>query len=157
MRIQAHIESLQQRLVQEATSTIVRQSLKDLGYAVEEVADTLFVEGGVVHFRKAGWGDYVVRMRVDAKGAAANFNVLRAVEPGDNERSVLDHIAEDRWCAEFPALLNALEIRGVHMNVTRRLEAGEVPVQLVERSKLPHFTEEDAPTPAAQPLARALK
>lgn len=156
MRIQAHIESLQQRLVQEATSTILRQSLKDLGYAVEEVADTLFVEGGVVHFKKAGWGDYMVRMRVDAKGNAANFNVIRAVEPGDNERSVLDHIAEDRWCAEFPALLDALEIRGVHMSVTRRLEAGEVPVQLVERSKLPRFAEEDAPSPAAKPLAREL-
>jgi len=70
---------------------------------------------------------------------------------------VLDHLAEDRWCAEFPALLGALEIRGVHMSVTRRLEAGEVPVQLVERSKLPRFTEDEAPPPAAKPVARELK
>lgn len=157
LRIQTHVAAVQQRMVQEATATIVRQSLKDLGYEVEEVADTLFVEGGVVHFRKTGWGDYMVRMRIEPQGAAANFNVIRAVEPGDNERSVLDHIAEDRWCAEFPALLNALEIRGVHMHVTRRLEGGEVPVQLVERGKLPRFAEEDAPSPAVKPLARELK
>ena len=156
-RIQLHIEALQQQLVQEATATIVRQSLKDLGYEVEDVADTLFVAGGVMHFRKSGWGDYMVRMRVDAHGGAANFNVIRAVDAGDNERSVLDHIAEDRWCAEFPALLNALEIRGVRMNVTRRLEAGEVPVQLVERDRLPRFAEDDAPAPGAKPLARKLQ
>lgn len=156
-RIQAYVESMRQELVQEATATIVWQSLKDLGYEVEEVADTLFVEGGVAHFRKAGWGDYMVRMRVEAKGGAANFNVVRAVDPCDNEPSVMDHIAEDRWCAEFPALLNALEIRGVRMNVTRRLEAGAVPVQRVERNRLPRFAEEEAPASAVKPRAREIK
>ena len=156
-RIQAHIAALQQRQVQEATAVIVEQSLKDLGYQVEEVADTLFVEGGVVQFRRQGWGNYMVRMRIDAKAGSANFNVIRAVAAGDNERSVLDHIAEDRWCAEFPALLKALEARGVQLNVTRRLEAGELPVQLVEAGKLPKFAEEDNATHTAKPLAREIK
>lgn len=156
-RIQAHIEALQKQQVQEATAVIVEQSLKDLGYQVEEVASTLFVEGGVVHFRRQGWGDYMVRMRIDAKTSAANFNVIRAVEAGNNERSVLDHLAEDRWCAEFPALLQALEIRGVSMQVTRRLEAGELPVQLVEASKLPKFADEETSPPAAKPLTREIK
>lgn len=156
LRIQAHLEAVQRQLVQEATTTIVRQSLKDLGYEVEDVADTLFVEGGVMHFRKAGWGDYMVRMRVAARGVSANFNVIRAVDPGDNERSVLDHIAEDRWCAEFPALLKALEVRGIRMNVNRRLEAGEAPVQRVGRDQLPRFADEDDTAPVAQPQARRL-
>ena len=51
-RIQAHVQALQQQQVQQATATIVERSLKDLGYQVEEVGSTLFVEGGVVHFRK---------------------------------------------------------------------------------------------------------
>jgi hypothetical protein len=156
-RIQAHIESLQRRLVQEATATIVEQSLKDLGYQVEEVAHTLFVEGGVVHFRRPGWGDHMVRMRVDRQGGAANFNVVRAAGPGSNERSVLDHIAEDRWCTEFPALLNALEVRGVRLNVTRRLAAGELPVQLVERSKLPAFADEETAARSAPLRQREIK
>ncbi len=156
-RIQRHVEALQKRQVQEATAVIIEQSLKDLGYQVEEVADTLFVEGGVVHFRRQGWGEYMVRMRIDAKAGSANFNVIRAVEAGNNERSVLDHIAEDRWCAEFPALLKALEARGVQLNVTRRLQAGELPVQLVEAGKLPKFADEDNATRTAQPLAREIK
>lgn len=143
-QVQRHIEAVQKQQVQEATSVLVLQSLQDLGYQVEAVSDTLFVEGGVLHFRRQGWGNYMVRMRVDAKAESANFNVVRAVAQGANERSVLDHLAEDRWCAEFPALLQALEVRGIHLQVTRRLEAGEVPVQLVDAAKLPSFAEEDA-------------
>ncbi len=143
MRIQKRVESVQSQAVQEASALILRQSLKDLGYQVEEVASTLFVEGGVVHFRRQGWDNYMVRMRVDPKAGTTNFNVIRAVEEADNERSVLDHLAEDRWCAEFPALLQALDVRGIHLNVTRRLEAGELPVQLVQKNKLPKFAEEE--------------
>ncbi|HZX32155.1 MAG TPA: hypothetical protein VFF03_12455 [Rhodocyclaceae bacterium] len=157
LKVQAHAEAVQRRLVQEATATIVEQSLKDLGYQVDEVGDTLFVEGGVVHFRRPGWGDYLVRMRIDAAAGTANFNVIRAVDAGNNERSVLDHLAEDRWCAEFPALLRALEARGVRLAVTRRLAAGELPVQLVARDKLPRFADEADRPAAAQPLAREIK
>ena len=153
-RIQAHAAFTQQRLVQQATATIVRQSLKDLGYQVEDVADTLFVEGGVLHFRKPGWGDHMVRLRVDAQAGTANFNVVRAIDATVNEQSVLDHLAEDRWCAEFPALLAALAARGVRLDVARRLGAGELPVQLVERARLPRFTDEEA-APTGKPRARS--
>lgn len=156
-RIQAHVEALQQQQVQAATATIVEQSLKDLGYQVEEIGSTLFVEGGVVHFRRPGWGDYMVRMRVDAKASTANFNVVRAVTAGQNERSVLDHLAEDRWCSEFPALLKALQARGVQLDVTRRLAAGELPVQMVDADKLPKFADEEVGAPAVtQGLQRKL-
>ena len=64
------LASCQKRSLDKATATIVAQSLKDLGYEVEDIPDTLFVEGGVVHFRRKGWGDYMIRMRVDAKKSA---------------------------------------------------------------------------------------
>ena len=156
-RIQAHVEKTHRRLVEEATATVIRRSLEDLGYQVEGVPETLFVEGGVAHFRRRDWGDYMVRMRVDAGTSGANFNVVRAVDASNNEPSVLDRIAEDRWCAEFPALAKALEARGVRFDVTRRLSAGEVPVQLVERGKLPKFTQEESHAPRAKPRARTLK
>jgi len=110
-----------------------------------------------VHFRRRDWGDYMVRLRVDAATGEANFNVVRAVDAGVSERSVLDHIAEDRWCAEFPALLKTLEARGVRLDVTRRLAAGELPVQLVERRKLPKFAQEESGAPIARPLGRKMK
>lgn len=155
-RIHAYIEALQKRTVQEATATVVEQTLKDLGYQVEEIGSTLFVEGGVVHFRRQGWGEHMVRMRVNAEAVSANFNVIRSVaESGSHEISVRDHLAEDRWCSEFPKLKEALEVRGVRLNVTRQLAAGEVPVQLVESSKLPKFTEEESV--AANPQLQSLQ
>ena len=141
LRIQKRVESVQSQAVQEASALVLQQSLQDLGYQVEDVSSTLFVEGGVVHFRRQGWDNYMVRMRVDARAGTTNFNVIRAVDEANNERSVLDHLAEDRWCAEFPALLQALDVRGIHLNVTRRLEAGELPVQLVHKDKLPQFAD----------------
>ena len=155
--VQLHQESLERARLQQATAAIVGQTLQDLGYQVDGVGHTLFVEGGVAHFRRADWGDYMVRMRVDAHGSSVNFNVVRAVEEGQNERSVLDHLAEDRWCAEFPTLLKALEVRGVQLQVTRRLQAGELPVQMVARERLPQFAQEDAPMTHAKPLTRTLK
>jgi hypothetical protein len=155
-RVQAHAAAISQQQVQEASAIVLEQSLLDLGYQVEDVTDTLFVDGGIIHFRRRDWGNYMVRMRVDAKAGAANFNVIRAVQAGENERSVLDHLAEDRWCAEFPALLKALEARGLALQVTRRLEAGELPVQLVEHGKLPRFAEEEHAAPGRKPLTREL-
>ncbi len=155
-RVQAYAAAIQQQQVQEASAIVLEQSLMDLGYQVESVSSTLFVDGGMLHFRRQDWGNYMVRMRVDAKTSAANFNVVRAVAAGENERSVLDHLAEDRWCAQFPALLKALEARGLSLQVTRRLEAGELPVQLVEHSKLPHFADEEAAAPSRTPLTRKL-
>ena len=141
-QIQTHIAAVGQRMAQEAAAVIVAQALKDLGYQVEEIGATLFVEGGVVHFRRPDWGNYLVRMRVNAKTNEANFNVIRAVAEQNNEVSVLDHLAEDRWCSEFPTLMQTLAARGVHLQVSRRLEAGEVPVQQVLAGKLPQFADE---------------
>lgn len=157
LQIQQRVETAQAHAVQEASALILQQSLKDLGYQVEEVSSTLFVEGGVVHFRRQGWENYMVRMRIDAKANTANFNVIRAVEGASNERSVLDHLAEDRWCAEFPALLQALAARGLNLNVTRRLQAGELPVQQVESHKLPCFSDEESASQRSQLKSRELK
>ncbi|MFV0371306.1 MAG: hypothetical protein ACK5JI_06655 [Azonexus sp.] len=151
------IQAYQREAAEKASALVLEHTLRELGYQVEPIAETLFVEGGVVHFRRAGWGDYQVRLRLDAAGKSVNFNIVRAVDAGDNERSVLDHVAEDRWCAEFPALLRALGERGLRLEVTRRLEAGELPVQLVERSRLPRFAESEANRPQRAPLARELR
>lgn len=142
-QVQSWIELQQKRQVQEATAFVLEHTLQELGYQVDEVKETLFVEGGMLHFRRAGWGNYMVRLRADAKSETVNFNVVRAVTEGDNERSVLDHLAEDRWCSEFPALLRALEAQGIKLTVTRHLAAGELPVQMVDAAKLPAFSDEE--------------
>lgn len=155
-QIQRLAEAEQRRELQQAQALVLEQSLKDLGYQVEPVTHTLFVQGGVVHFRRSDWGAYMVRLRVAAQGESINFNVVRAVQEGQHERSVLDHLAEDRWCAEFPSLLKALEARGLHLEVTRRLQAGEVPVQCVPDGQLPTFADEHVVRPQAAPQSRSL-
>lgn len=142
LELRLRVQQVQTAALAQAQALVLEQSLLDLGYQVEEVGQTLFVEGGVVLFRRPGWGAYMVRLRLDPKRQMANFNVIRAVTAGENERSVLDHLAEDRWCTEFPALLQALAERGLKLDVTRRLQAGELPVQFVPAEKLPVFTDE---------------
>ncbi len=140
---------------QAAASLVLQESLRDLGYDVDDIGATLFVDGGTVHFRRKGWDNYFVRMRVDARERTTNFNVVRARGDEENaERRRQDALAEDRWCAEFPRLMQTLAARGLELDVTRRLEAGEVPVQVVDAAQLPAVAAEDAAAPRAAPRAR---
>lgn len=140
---------------QEAISLVLEQSLRDLGYEVDDISQTMFVSGGMAHFQKQAWQNYYVRMRVNTAEKSVNFNVVRAQSSGDAAQDKrLDYLAEDRWCAEFPALLKTLEARGVKLNVTRLLQAGEVPVQVVDAATLPvaRAEEEHRRTAAAKQM-----
>jgi hypothetical protein len=136
----------------EAAALVLEQSLKDLGYAVDGIGETLFVEGGVAHFQKAGWNDYFVRLRVDAGRGSLNFNVVRAGTAGEDRRHE-DLLAEERWCAEFPRLQATLAARGIAVDVTRMLGAGEVPVQVVPAASLPEQAGEDKRRQITHPKA----
>jgi len=139
-----------------AAALVLQESLRDLGDEVEDIESTLFVDGGAVHFRRAGWDRYFVRLRVDRNERTVNFNVVRARGAEENaERRRQDALAEDRWCAEFPRLMQTLASRGLTLDVTRRLEAGEIPVQVVDPARLPVIAAlDDATRPRAAPKAR---
>lgn len=143
---------------QSAAAVVLTESLRDLGYEVEDIEATLFADGGAAHFRRAGWENYFVRLRVDPAGRSINFNVVRASGDEENaERRRQDALAEDRWCAEFPKLLQTLAARGLALDVTRRLEAGAVPVQVVDPASLPAIAaEDDGARPRNVPQARKL-
>ena len=128
----------------DAAALVLEQSLKDLGYAVEDIEETLFVEGGVAHFQRAEWGDYFVRLRIDPKRSSMNFNVVRAGTTGE-DRQHEDLLAEERWCSDFPKLFETLKARGIPINVTRLLQAGEAPVQVVDAASLPERGHEERP------------
>lgn len=134
LRIQQHNAQREQ----EAAALVLEQSLRDLGYTVEGVSDTFFVEGGVAHFQRHGWDEYFVRLRLNAQDRTFNFNVVRAKGAQETaERRRLDYLAEDRWCREFPKLLETLAARGIALDVKRLLGAGELPVQAVDPASLP--------------------
>ena len=135
-----------------AAAVVLEQSLRDLGYDVDGIAETLFVEGGVAHIRKPGWEDYFVRVRVDAARTAINFNVVRPGTAGDDRRQQ-DMLAEERWCSEFPVLQKTLAARGLNLAVTRMLAAGAVPVQVVDAASLPAVAGEEERRDVRQPKA----
>lgn len=147
-----------ERAEQSAAAIVLTQSLRDLGYEVEDIEATLFGGGGTTHFRRAGWDNYFVRLRVDPAARSINFNVVRA--SGDADSASLrrqDALAEDRWCAEFPKLMQTLEARGLKLEVTRQLEAGAVPVQVVDAASLPRIAQQDDAAPRAAPKARPVR
>ena len=67
-----------ERQEQAAAALVLQESLRDLGYDVDDIEATLFVDGGTVHFRREGWDNYFVRLRVDPRERTVNFNVVRA-------------------------------------------------------------------------------
>lgn len=138
----ATVQAERERQQQVAIGVVLEQSLRDLGYEVSDIAQTLFVSGGLVHFQKAAWQNYHVRMRVNPKDQTVNFNVVRPKDDATADTRQ-DYLAEDRWCSEFPTLLKTLAARGVKLNVTRLLQAGEVPVQAVDPATLPVMKQEE--------------
>jgi hypothetical protein len=147
-----------ERAEHEAAAFVLETSLRDLGYAVEDIGETLFVEGGVVHFQKRGWGGYFVRLRIDGERRTANFNVVRAGAPSEGDQRRADHLAEDRWCAEMPRLFETLRSRGLNLDLQRHIAAGQLPVQVVDASSLPRLaTAEETAVRRKQELARPLR
>jgi len=95
-------------------------------------------------------------MRVGAEDKTLNFNVVRARGAADSaERKRIDAMAEDRWCSEFPIMLETLKARGITLDVKRLLGAGELPVQVVDAASLPTAASEEHRR--ATPMQREVK
>ena len=150
------VAEMRKRVEEEAAAQVLEQSLRDLGYEVDGVESTFFVEGGMAHFQRHGWGEYFVRLRVGVQDRTLNFNVVRAKGAQENaERQRMDYLAEDRWCSEFPKLLDTLAARGIQLDVKRLLGAGELPVQVVDSATVPATQVE--PSQRTRDKLRAMK
>lgn len=125
----------ERRLMRERAAAIIRTSLENQGYVVEPVEHTLFVRGGTVHFRKAGWGDgYYMRLRVDQQHM--NFNMVRVDDEAGAVSNTTDVAMEHAWCDGFSRVQDAFADAGLRTSVTRQLAAGDKPVQRVTADSL---------------------
>jgi hypothetical protein len=98
-----------------------------------------------------------VRLRVDPAQRSINFNVVRASGDADSaERRRQDVLAEDRWCASSRSSCRRSRRVGSSSPVTRELDAGAVPVQVVDAASLPRIAQEDDAAPRAAPKARPI-
>jgi hypothetical protein len=128
---------------------ILEDTLRDLGYEVEGIAQTLFAEGGTVFFQGKGWNEYYMRLRVSPERGSLHFNMVRAadtVAPAQRDPEM-----EQQWCAGYPELMRTLAARGIAATPLRALAAGALAVEQVQRNALPKpqsRTERQAAPPA---------
>lgn len=116
-------------------SDVLEATLRDLGYTVEGIAETLFAEGGTVHFQGRGWDDYFMRLRVSPERGSLHFNMVRADDaPASAQR---DLEMEQQWCNHYPELMRNLAARGIEATPLRALAAGSFEVEAVRRDALP--------------------
>ena len=136
-----HEEQLE---MQEAASCIVRDALKDLGYDVTPIENTLFMDGGKAYFRKAGWNNYYVQLMVRPEENKLNFNVVKIDDQADEHQpSVKEDIeAENAWCSGYNQLMDTFKARGLEMELIRHLPVGKVPVPHVNSEEV-HLTSID--------------
>lgn len=125
-------QEITQRVDDVEVANILAESLKEMDYEVGTISDTLFVEGGVTHFRDATWEDnYYVEMAVEPKSKKMDFHM---VYTGNTmHTSMEDKKTEDDWCGDFIDLQHILASKGISIEVTNHLGAGEVPVHVVDK------------------------
>lgn len=117
----------------EYASEVIPQVLTDLGYEVESGFSTLFVERGIMHFQKPGWGEYGVRLRVENE--RVDFGVVRGSEPRGRtarEQRVRDTEIEAAWCAELPDVVDSLKAHGIDMRIGEQAFPGDRPIEIVD-------------------------
>lgn len=114
---------------------VLEATLKDLGYAVEGIGDTLFAEGGVVHFQGKGWNDHFMRLQVRPERGEMYFRMVCSADA--DVTPAADTEMERRWCAGYPELLKTLSERGIESTTLRALAPGQIVVEKVPADTLP--------------------
>src|SRR5207248_1928260 len=111
----------------------LRESLEEIGCAVEPDFEVTLVRDGMAHVQRPGWEDLAVRVRTNPRDNTMSFNL---VTPRDGTASDLATV-EQQWCGAVDDLLPALADRGVEVAVTRRSEEGTAEAQQVDPARYP--------------------
>jgi DNA repair exonuclease SbcCD ATPase subunit len=129
------LEQSAQRRRDAKAAAILGATLRDLGYEVDGIAQTLFAEGGAVHFQARGWNDYFMRLRVSPDRQTLHFNMVRSADAPTSAARDLE--MEQQWCRGYPELMKTLAARGIETEPLRAVAAGSFAVQAVLPDSLP--------------------
>jgi hypothetical protein len=116
-------------------ASILEATLNDLGYEVDGISQTLFADGGALHFQGRGWNDHFMRLQVSADRKTLHFNMVRAADAPASEARDLE--MEQQWCRGYPELMKTLAARGIETEPLRAVSAGSFAVQAVRPETLP--------------------
>jgi hypothetical protein len=145
----------------EFAHTALTDSLMELGYQIGEPFETTLAATGHT-FQREEWGDYHANLRLDPDSQRLSVHMVRAGEPGDQadaDQLAADHTMEGEWCSEMPALLERLREKGLEVELSKRMDPGALPVQVIRaprRAAKRSVRTSSAPTVAARsiPLKR---
>jgi len=122
----------------EFADNVLKHTLEQLGYEVQEGFETLFEGGGSAFFQRASWGEHHVRVTANHERQRLSLDVVRFGTGGDvsPEQALRDKEMETHWCGEVEALVGGLARQGVLVDLDRKLEPGAVALQVIEDERL---------------------
>lgn len=133
--------------------TVLKETLEQLGYEVQESFETLFAQGGSNFFQRPSWGKYHCRISVDSERERLNFDMVRYGEGREMESidaALRDKEMEEQWCQEVPGLLNQLAQKRLAIDLTRKLAPGTIALQVIDDVRLkPRIRQQKRDTSAA--------
>jgi hypothetical protein len=133
---------------QAAAAFVLQESLRDLGYEVEEIEATLFADGGTVHFRRAGWDQLFHRLRVDPRERRQLQRRARERRRGERGAKATGRARRGSVVRGVPEAPANARSAGPHARREAQARGGEVPVQVVDGKNLPRSSPRTTPTRA---------
>ena len=134
--------------------TALTDSLAELGYQIGEAFETTLAATGHT-FQREEWGDYHANLRLDPDSQRLSVHMVRAGEPGDQadaDQLAADHAMEGEWCSEMPALLERLREKGLEVELSKRMDPGALPVQVI---RAPHRAAKRSVRTSSAPIVAA--
>lgn len=130
----------QERGRQERAADILRKAFEELGYEVQGIASTLFVDGGRVYLHKSVWpGDRLVRLQVAPEKNEIDARLV-ALDNGDSGHDDAD--LERGWCDDLSRALLKMNEEGLSARVEKSHQPGaERPPHINPQTLDPHFLE----------------
>jgi hypothetical protein len=132
----ARRKAVEDRTDRQCAAIVLEATLRELGYDTDSIDNTLFVEGGTVHYQRGEWGDYYMQLRVVPALGQANFSLVRVGEGAASASE--DEVRQEQYCSDeqMGALREALAARGVRLRSRHANKPGEVPVASIQESTL---------------------
>lgn len=157
--VRAEAESEQASRQQAAD--IVQNALENLGYLVEPIHKTLFVDGGAVHFRSShSQPGYYVRMKVERGRDCMDFDLVRDRRAPSASSDAEEELV-NAWCNRLPELQRLLRAAGFNPRLVRDVPLANQAIEEVKSETLNRAfwegRQDQAPTKAAPvPKARTM-
>lgn len=116
----------------------LRETLEELGYEVQEGFETIFYCGEPSYFQKSSWDEHHIRVLADYKTKRLSLIPIRYDTDGvsQEEQALRDKEMEKAWCTELNGVLENLNRKGIHMEITRSFSPGDRAMEVVSDQKI---------------------